>query len=245
MGLAVVDIFTGGDQSFKLEDVPIARGMSMPVADPSTVGGSVGTNWTKLLIGIQFAMDGAVDNISNPYLYLGLCSGTSQILGGGAPRHFMGGRFGGGTLTYAAGPPESFSNGAGAVTFQRNLNGTVVETGFGGSFQNRYSGDPEDRRGVLAMQFEKTGGNIVMWAGGQANATTYPDITTVKFKQLFDLTDLSDIGTWDSNYAAVENTTPLSDEQDVTNGWLDAINIYYNKTAIPAHKYGVHFKRLA
>lgn len=248
MSVSIVEIFTG-DKAMQLSNSAAARTWLLPIADTSTVGGSPGTDWTKIILAAHLTFDGkvnnAIDNVGDPFFYLGGCSGVNQILGASAPLLFYGGRFGGGTWTFASGPPGTYTNGQAQVQFQKNVNGVITTSGFAGSFQNRYSADPANFRGVVAIQLEKTGGNIAIRAGGQGNATTYPDITETKFRQFFDLSDISDIATWDSNYGGAINSTTLSDVQSVPNGFIDTFNMYYDKSAVTCIVNAVGFKKVS
>jgi len=51
---------------------------------------SIGSQWQKIRIGVRWSCTLTTNYVSSPALYLGMCSGTTNMIGDTTPQHFVG-----------------------------------------------------------------------------------------------------------------------------------------------------------
>lgn len=108
MSSAIID-FYANDKGAVLANASIARPLNLP------------SDWLRLQIGILFGLTtGSLMSISSsPRWYIGLCSGSANIVGDSTVGHFIGFRTGDPTLTYDS--SSTYQN----ITYNSQITNTV------------------------------------------------------------------------------------------------------------------------
>lgn len=194
-----------------------------------------GNDWTRMRIGVRLQMNNTAANLTNPSLFVGLCSGTSSAVGATTPLFGLGhwrvnetwtyaGASGGNMTRYVAGN----GNGWGAVA-GRVVNGT----------QNLYRGcndgsdtsafgadDTAPSRRMFFVNIKKSGNNFVQpWAFYPNGIAESPDVTQADFITQMKFVGVNYTNTFsnhrqcytDNSTAYVTNANPL-----------DCVNIWWN-----------------
>lgn len=248
MSVAIVEEFTN-DKACEISESWMARGMYLPVADPTTVGGSVGTNWTKLLLGAHIAFNSEAANNVAPQVFLGVCSGltTPHYSLASPAQHAIGVKLFDGTWNYNASTPDYYDSGgvfaAKAVHDEDEVNVLDSSSGWTGSLQLRYAaevGSATHRCGFF-VQLEKSGSNVgVKFAVPAHGSWPIGDMSTLAFRQAMGVTDISSIS---ASYSKPGGTLSRAVDQ-ATYGYLDTFN-FANTGVIPCHVYAVAFRKLS
>jgi len=202
----------------------------------------LGTNWTRLRIGLTYAFAGDIpNNLNNVAFFIGMCVhnrpytiNTGHCVGWVAPSLGSGG---GAALTYNAnsGNPYYSSSGFNAVS---RINTVLLTSATGGSniFVPTITGSALTRRAVSILDITKT----------NATTTTLVMYQSVLAHMSLELTD-------GDMYNAIEQigTTPvLRDSSMQASGinallytevapGLDSVNIYWPKWSFPMEIYNI------
>lgn len=239
MGLAIIDNALG-DRAFRLRNAIMARRFYLPEEDLDAVGGSVGTNWTKILIGISCAfrinttLIGHGDSIGEGHFGFGIQSGnTINDCFGLGGKHAIGvfiPSVGNSPMTYKSDttPPivyDWFTN-----RVYRFRNGADDNLAFPSNSQLNISADPDTSRSFYLIQAEKNSGNLVFSIGHLINQVNLPQVDfdkTALTTMIENLTDISDVNTYapSGKWAYNQVTFTGSDTEQATYGYFDTVFI--------------------
>jgi len=238
----------GVDGRFEINNESGARKWNLPITDPSTVGGSVGTNWTKILISMHYTFNPktlAYDATTPAFrLFLGAQSGDdrAKVFGSGQETHLFGAEFNNSTFDLKDGGAnlDYFVNGSVAnMRYLRRIDGADGIQTFNTAFLTA-SGDLKfaadlSGRAVWFVQLEKLVGGTEMgcatagpWKGGVED-----DVADISYDDWQDamntLTDISLVNSWNSAYQYAPNSGTLTLDQ-ANDGYIDAIAIGFTGT---------------
>ena len=182
---------------------------------------SIGTSWTTIRVGVRWHMENTgADITGTPLLAVGLCAGTTNILGDATTDHWVGG------ITQAA----SFTNNAGDFYFgtplfkpAKKVNTTLTT---GTSFGNGVITTPVTIANRIPMFIDITKGspNFSLRQFILTSGTELGDVTPSEFLGLMESS--TPVRTGYTFHAA---QTIAVDEG--TDGFLDSVNIYWDRAA--------------
>lgn len=193
--------------------------------------------FNTIRIGLQFSFGGVVGDIGGtPRLAFGICSGNTNVLVASTAQHVWGWRSNIATLSYDAGPPSSFH--ALGSSYQSYLKVGVTETISqpGANPNYGYTNDTSIRN-VIFLEMQKTGTTSIKWivpsSGTSAPNAGLIDITDDQFRIGMETTNFGDIGSAMGliGYAESDLGGPTIDE--ATNGTLDNIFVYWERSSNP------------
>lgn len=188
-----------------------------PVSIPST--------WTKVRVGLLISCHSTQSGVlvSNPSFAVGLCSGTSNMIGDLTPKHFVGTFTNQGTPTYWTGQPKGWSN---ILVYPIvNVNGSQTQgTQISNAWSLGYSDQTGPYRTLYYLDITKGSPNYTLSPYSLYNTTTaYTDSSVAIF-----LTNLpiASPGIGGSYTAPTGQTVPVN---EATNGTLDTVNVWWNR----------------
>lgn len=231
--MAAEIITTAGDKRISLTgSQPMVRVMN------------IGSNWTKLRIGMRMAVDSSGVNLdgATTQLALGVCSGTASPYGDPiSTTHFIGWRRAANNWIHNAGPPAYFSS-AGGFNLIKKVGVTVTANPGEEYSQAIISADPAAMQGVV-IQLMKFGGTMRFWAthrslAGFSNLTDDLLYTYVNEKSRF--SDMIPTG-WSWALASGFMSVAFDESAD---GPLNCLNLYWTG-ADPLEVSGLVYKRWA
>lgn len=193
-----------------------------------------GSDWSYLRLGIHGTFSGFAGNVTGtPRLVLGVCNGTAGY-GTGVRRNVVGLRLDSGTVTYNAGPP--------AYVHPASINTTraVVFTGGTGFQSGAFIGNPyfsadTSVRSCLFLDITKISTSTfrfrVCWPDSTSVQT---DVSDALFEEAMLQGTLAGASTVLSEagivYITPESSQELTVIDEATNGALDHIFVYWDRT---------------
>jgi len=228
------------DKKAQFSERAIVRALLLPIADPSTVGGSVGTNWDKILIGVRYVFNPGALNNGDPVsigLHIGVQATdlSDNSINAVTPKHTIGAVWSGSGSTYRTDyPPNRFYRGDGinAWSAEQYIAGVRYTQGLAGSHRGHLSAAPTTVRDVILVQIEKStrkvyvGGRLT----GNINASTITDVNNDTFSTAMSAaSDISDMPAL-IDYCGVYASSTFSVYNEATNGYFDTVYVWNSIT---------------
>lgn len=225
-------ITTAGDKRISLTgSQPMVRVMN------------IGSDWTKLRIGMRLAVNSSGLNLDGAtQLALGVCAGTASPYGDPvSTTHFIGWRRAVSTWTYNAGPPAYFSSSGGFNLIKKV--GITVTSNPGTEYaQAIISADPTVMQGVV-IQLMKFGGTMRFWATHQAGLSFSNLTDDLLYNYVNEESRFSDMIPSGWSWGAASGFLSVAFDEGV-DGALNCLNLYWNG-ADPLEVSGLVYKRWA
>lgn len=206
---------------------------------------AIGSNWNQVRIGLMYAMPGAA-NIPSARFCVGLSASAFDPLASSSTGHFVGVHFtntgfAGASLTYNAGSGNPYFTSPGFAFFKRVGTSATVFGSFTGTIFHPTNGGSTQRRGAVVAELTK-GGSWTIRAWALPLAAMSRD-----FGYLHLLETLEDPAT---STLALDGVTliyhsVLGSVNEGADGYLDAVDVFWNKAATPIEIYAIAVQRLA
>lgn len=230
MPASIIERVIGGETDRKLV---LANGQAIR---PLTIG----SDWTRIRIGLRLGIVGSGAALVNPGLFFGLCSGNT---GWADPNcaHAQGMYFTTATMTYNANTGGTLDRHYYYGTLQpyRKTSGVVAANSAGGQTSN-FSACPQLARSVLVLEITRGATtNAWKWQFVYLNSVTaavgVKDVIQSKFLEGMEVSAMTGISVviaaaGEYSYNSLAALT-LVDEG--TYGALDSVNIYWPRTTWP------------
>lgn len=197
-------------------------------------GPSYGNTWTKIRIGLRLTVPVIASVTGTPNLVIGVCNGTSAGFADLLTNNFCGIRTTSGTWVFGGTPAVDGYNSQVVWKVCKRIAAVLTDHGTGAitGATNTYVAGTESIRSAVIIQIEKGSPNYTFRIVVPSSATAgQTDVSDGQFKQFMELdASLSSPGSIITNYTTfVSNNTLAMDE---TNGDLDTINIFWDRTAV-------------
>jgi hypothetical protein len=204
---------------------------------------SVLDNWNHIRLGLQLSFDGVAAQAGTPILAFGMNSGNA--LGyADAGANFLGIRPNVAITSWLwnAGAPAYF-NTQSTWKLTKSLSGVVTDAAHGGGAGFYFSSAVDTIRSALLVDITKGAPNYTInSAGPQSTGAAQTDVTDALFLTMMEATNLSDVSTIVTGYAANVAGTIAFDE---VAGLLDSICIYWDKTATPCEISSIRYRKIS
>ncbi|MCL4179175.1 MAG: hypothetical protein KJ072_15715 [Verrucomicrobia bacterium] len=191
---------------------------------------SIGTDWTKVRVGIRFSVaDTGADLGSTPFLAMGLCSGTANPVNNGSAStdHFVGMRTVDATWGRSAATPPYWICSTYAVLVSKRIGTTWTNTGGTNNFWYAwYVSAGTSYRQFFFLDITKGSPNFTLRATGRSGVHQNPTFDCSKEYFLERMTQPTPSYENDHSQGG-DNTLAVS---EATNGYLNAVNIAWDRT---------------
>lgn len=203
----------------------------------------IGTNWTTIRLGLRLSVNGSASISGTPRFALGLCSGTTMLLGSASTKHFVGVRSAVGTWTRTTGPPAYYSvAGSPSIRAIKRV-GTTLTTG--NEIAPCYiSSAPASVRSVFLLNIVKGSPNYSLQCGmATTSAAGQTDVSLAQFEQMLALESISGISAIVTGYGTATGTTIAVNEAN--DGLLDAMQILWDRSSPEIEVSDIGYARIA
>lgn len=192
----------------------------------------LGSNWTKLRLGILYSYTDPGANLNNPTVAMGLVADPTKGWGNNVSgQHFVGLHSTGtpATWTRVAGPPAYFQDSVLGIPMAlgKKVAGVVTDTTT--APYNRFGCAPDAQRNAFVIEFEKASPwNLgVVYTNSAAGAQS--DITPTLMQNALDAATMSLVASQMSFYYTYMIGATLAVDE-ATHGYLDSVAFYWNRT---------------
>jgi len=203
-------------------------------------GLTIGTNWSRLRIGILCAANpDGTNNINGCSYALGVCSGTSNPFGAASTANFIGGGRSAGVLTYTAGAGNPYYTVTSTTTLRRV--GAITSTSGVGTLAFASTVGAVQRRWPFYVDVVKGSPNYTV-LGYHYDQTT--PATTFSINSFLDATEqVSAVPNLSGTLlATLLNSAVACDE---STGVFDTVDFFWNKSLYPVEVYALAVARHA
>lgn len=182
-----------------------------------------GTSWNSIRIGLRYCMTDSGANITGtPRFAIGVCSGTTNILGDASPTNWVGGITNAGTWTRFAGPNPTYyyPGGGGANFYPAESHGGALTIGGTQLGTFLIGAQPADGyRNMLFVQITKGSPNYTL--GMFYNSTSVVDVSSEQFYTTIEASVPA--------FSGYSNATPRTIAASEGPGAFNALNIWWNQ----------------
>lgn len=204
------------------------------------------TSWTTVRIGVHWAIDptaGAANITGTPTFFVGLCKNTANGYADVTTDHAYGFKHVGASMTYNANAGNPYYTTGNCVWTKRVGTTITNSSNVGGPM---ITANNTARRSVMIIEITKAAPNFSAQAifptlNTQGGIAT--DITPLQFEDMMNAASLTAAGALQSWNAPGAATLLAVDE--TTNGQMNALNIFWDKTAYPLEFCTVRHRKIA
>ena len=203
---------------------------------------SIGNSWTQIRLGIRLAVNGAATITGTPVLALGVGAGVTNKYGDATTDHFFGIKSDSASWSWSSGPPGYYSGIYLRPTKRvgsTSTNNASVSTA--GAF---FVGAPTTNRSALLVDITKGSPNFTIQIGYcYISSGVQSDVSLANFIEMMEVNALTSLSTVKGGYTNGTSLTQAVDES--ANGNLNAVQLYWNKSAYPIEICDIAYAKIA
>lgn len=195
-----------------------------------------GADWNVIRIGLRCSFIASATLTGTPRLAFGVCNGGVNGYGALSSDHVVGFRTSRSSFAYGATSTGRFQfiGNDNEMSFFKKIDTTVTQTVPSSSSSSGFLSSDSSVRSVLFLEITKGSPNFTFQIARPGNSTTGEyDYTLTEFQQMMEGGALSDVGSVVANTVARPLTPAALAVDEATDGDLDHIFVYWDRSSVP------------